>query len=217
MTPKNTIAPEAPINPTKNFGFFVNANGEKYIVHGISPMTIQKIRDDITAKWEQEGKPLPVCPTYEVIIAPGGEEIDRELHEHTDKTLVVEGNQAQTAANQIMWKEYTRKLNEFEGEYSTRLMKKVFLAVDVAPDDIWRGEMEFDGTVLPAKGSAAEKYLYVEQRVIQSVADIAKLMAAVMGLAGIIKPEAVAEAEAAFQRSMESAIAQTGQPESQAG
>jgi hypothetical protein len=67
---------------------------------------------------------------------------------------------------------------------------------------------------LPKKCSAEEKYLFVEQRVIQSFDDIAKLMAAVMGLAGIIKPEAVATAEATFRDSMEKANSQNGKQES---
>lgn len=191
-------------------GSFTNTNGETFQIRGLSPMVIDQIRTDIKADWDRQGKPWPVCPTYTI---PASEANEEEVHDHNATTLLVKDDLAQTKTNEAVWEKYTRQLEEIESENSKRLMKKVFLAVDCHPDDAWRDEMEFGGTTLPAKGSGAEKYLYVSQRVIQSFDDVAKLLTSVLGLAGIIKAEAVEAAEAAFQSLMEQATTQGSESE----
>ena len=200
-------------DPTKNFGSFTNAAGKTFVISGLSPLTPQHIMESVRRKWVKDGKIIPVCPTYEVTTISG----EIEIHEHDAATLIVEGNAEQTKINKETWQEYTRLSAELDGEYNTRLMRVVFLAVEAVPTDDWRNEMEFIGVDLPPKGSAQEKHLYIETEVVRSAQDIAKLMTGVFRLAGIINEAAVAEAEAAFQRMLEKAFVEAGKSPGQEG
>lgn len=188
-----------------SIGIFINANGEQFPVHGLSPLTVEKVREDVEASWKKQGKELPTPPTYTV---PASEAHEAETLPHNPTTLEVPGDPEQTKINQAQWREFSLKQAEFDGECSQRLMKKVLLCVQVKPDAAWRDEMEFSGSELPPAGSAAERYSYVENRVIQSTDDLARLMAQVLGLGGFIKKEAVQDAEATFQRMLQQATAE---------
>jgi hypothetical protein len=192
---------------TKNFGSFTNAAGKTFVISGLSPLIPQHIMESVRQKWVKDGKIIPVCPTYEIITASG----EIEIHEHDTSTLVVEGDEKQTKINKETWQEFSRLSAELDGEYNVRLMRVVFLAVEVVPDDGWRNEMEFVGMDLPPKGSAQEKHLFVETQVIKSALDISRLMTGVFRLAGVINEAAVADAEAAFQRILENAFVEAGQ------
>jgi hypothetical protein len=197
----------APVtDPTKNFGSFTNAAGKTFAISGLSPLTPQHIMESVRQKWIKDGKIIPICPTYEVVTASG----EVEIHEHDATTLIVEGDAEKTKINQEKWQEYSRLSAELDGEYNIRLMRVVFLAVEAVPTDDWRNEMDFVGVDLPPKGSAQEKYLYIETEVVKSAQDIAKLMTGVFRLAGIINEAAVADAEAAFQRMLEGAFVEAG-------
>lgn len=190
----------------KNYGSFTNSAGETFVIHGLSPLLPQKMMDAVKAEWLRDGKQLPIVPTYVVTLAGG----DTEVHEHDASTLVVEGDEKLTKINQDNWREYSRLSTSLEAEYNTRLMKAVLLAVQVTPTQEWRDEMDFMGVGRPTEKSPAEKYAFVETKVIQSALDLSKLMSAVFRLAGIISEEAIAEVDATFQRSMEEAFAEAG-------
>lgn len=192
------------INTNKSSGTFTNANGEVFPIRGLSPLLPQKINSAIEEEWKVKGKPLPVCPTYEVVTIGG----EKEIFLHNEKTLDVKGNPEQTAINKKAWVDYRNGLVEFEGEYSERIMKRVFLAVDVKPTEEWRNEMTFLGISLPIKDSIQEKYMYVETQVVQSATDITRLMTEVMYLAGVINEASKTDAEATFQRMLEVALAE---------
>ena len=191
---------------TKNFGTFVNAAGETYQIRGLSPLLPEKIRKAVLDEFVAGGWSIPEVPTYTVKTVSGEEEI----HQHDETTLVVEGDPDATKKNQADWQEYKRTTAQIDGEYSAKLMRAVFNGVQCTPSDEWRSEMRLLGIVVPAD-PAAEKYLYVETRVVQSPVDISRLMTSVFRLAGIINEEAVAEAEATFQRALEEATVKTNQ------
>lgn len=206
----------ASANPTggnHKVGTFINSAGESYTVRGMSPTTPENIAMAVTEEWKAAGKALPIIPTYEAILATG----EKEIHAHDKTTLVVEGNPEQTAINQANWKAYLDANAEFTGECNARLMKVVFLAVDVHPDDAWREEMEFIGMKLPPKGSAAERYAYVENHVVQNPGDIASLMARVFNVAGMINEAALNAVEATFRSALEEAFAIAGSTVAQTG
>lgn len=193
-------------NPVQTFGTFTNAIGEQYTIHGLSPVTPQRIMESVRAEFLRAGKPVLAVPTYKVQTATGEEEI----HEHDATTLVVPDNPAQTQINQDAWQEYVKSTAALDAEYNVRLMRVVFLAVTAKPTQEWRDEMAFTGVDLPAENSPAERYLYVETRVIQSAKDVASLMTGVFRLAGVISEAAVAEVDATFQRAMEEAVVEAG-------
>jgi len=191
---------------TKNFGTFVNAAGETYQIRGLSPLLPEKICKAVLDEFIAGGGSILEIPTYTVKTVSGEEEI----HQHDETTLVVEGDLDATKKNQADWQEYKRTTAQIDGEYSAKLMRAVFNGVQCTPSDEWRSEMRLLGIVVPAD-PAAEKYLYVETRVVQSPIDISRLMTSVFRLAGIINEEAVAEAEATFQRALEEATVKTNQ------
>ena len=194
------------MNPAQTFGAFKNVNGEQYTIRGLSPIMPQRIMESVRAEFQRLGKPVPAVPTYTVETVSG----EQEIHEHNETTLVVDGNPEQTKENQNVWGEYVRLTAELDAEYNVRLMRAVFMAVEVAPTKEWREEMKFTGMDLPVENSPAEKYMFVEIRVIQSAKDLASLMTAVFRLAGVINEAAVAEVDATFQRSMEAAFTEAG-------
>jgi hypothetical protein len=207
------MAKEKVVVEGKGLGSFTNSNGDVFTIRGLSPMLPDKITGAIKAEWNAAGKALPVCPTYEVVTISG----EKETHFHNETTLVVDGDSELTARNQKEWSDYVRLSNEFEGENSARIMKKVFLSVDTTPTDEWRDEMQFLGIELPLRNTAAEKYLFVETKVVQSASDIAKLMTSVLCLAGVISEASKNEAEATFQRALEDALALASSAETKAG
>jgi hypothetical protein len=209
-----TKAPVSPTDPTQVFTSFTNSAGQTFMIHGLSPMLPEQINETLREEWKATGKALPKAPTYTI---PATEAHDEEIHEHTEKSLVVDGDPEQAAANQAAWKAYTEVNAEFQGEYSTRLMKKVFLAVVTPPTDQWRQEMEFVGVSIPAKGSAAEKYKFVQLEVIQSLEDVAMLQVAVLRLAGIIDEAAVDAAKASFRSFIKTAVTQLPKSETPEG
>jgi len=190
----------------RDYSVFVNSAGETYMIHGLSPMLPEKLLGAVRAEFEQDGRKLPEVPTYEIETAAG----DKETHQHDATTLVVPGNDELTKANQEAWREYVRASSALNEEYNTRLMRAVLMAVDAKPTQAWRDEMKFLGVVSPPENSPAEKYSFVETHVIQSPADLSKLMTSVMRMAGIISEAAVAEVDATFQRILETAFAQAG-------
>jgi Flp pilus assembly pilin Flp len=196
----------SPTDATKAFGIFTNAAGEVYMIHGLSPLLPQKMLDAIKTEWTKAGKALPVIPTYTI---PATDAHEEEIHEHDEKSIL-EGTPELVKENQAAWDAYTRANAELQGEYNARLMKLVFLAVEASPTDQWRDEMEFMGIPVPTNNSAAEKYAFVESRVVQSPSDIAGLMTSVFRLAGIISEAAIAEVEATFRSSLEEAFTQAG-------
>ena len=197
----------APTDPTKVYTTFTNSAGQVFMIHGLSPMLPDKIRETLLDEWEKTGKTLPVLPTYEITTVSG----EKEVHVHDEKSIL-EGTPEQVKAQQEQYGEYSRNKTEFDGEYSTRLMRKVFLAVVTPPTDEWRAEMEFVGVALPAKGSPQERYKFVELEVIQSLDDIADLQLAVLRLAGIIDQKGEAAAKASFRSNIQEAVTQSTAP-----
>jgi hypothetical protein len=187
---------------SQNFGEFINAAGEHFRIRGLSPLLPEKIRAAVVKQF-----PQPPCPTYDVTTAAG----DTETHLHDETTLIVDGDAEQTKQNQAAWKVYATRKAVVDGEYNARLMRAVFNAVMADPTQDWRDEMGAVGIEIPAD-KAAEKYLFVETRVVQSAKDIATLMMCVFRLAGVISEEKAAEAEATFQRSLEAAFASVTPP-----
>jgi len=208
MTNKPNVEPKA-----RNYSVFVNSANESYTLHGLSPLLPEKIQGAIKAEFERAGKTLPVVPTYEVETASG----EKELHQHDATTLIVPGKEAETAENQRVWAEYVQAQAEVTEEYNNRIMKAVFMAVEAKPTQTWREEMKFLGIETPPENSQAEKYAFIETHVIQSPEDLSKLMTSVFRMAGIISEAAVAEADATFQRAVEAAYTEAGQPTGKAG
>jgi hypothetical protein len=192
-----------PTDPTKVYTTFTNSAGQVFMIHGLSPMLPNQITETLQAEWKAAGKALPTLPTYEITTVAG----EKEIHAHDEKSIL-EGTPEQVKLQQEQYSEYSRNNAEFQGEYSTRLMRKVFLAVVTPPTDEWRAEMEFVGVALPAKGSPQERYKFVELEVIQSLEDVAMLQVAVLRLAGIIDQNGVDAAKASFRGIVQAAIAQ---------
>jgi hypothetical protein len=208
----DTSVTPAPTDPTQVFTTFTNSAGQKFMIHGLSPMLPEQITNAIQEEWKASGKSLPAIPTYEVITATG----EKEIHAH-DAVSIHEGPPETVKLQEAQWSEYSRKTAEFQGDYSTRLMKKVFLSVATEPTDKWREEMEFLGIPLPKKGSPAERYKFVENEVIQSLEDVAMLQVAVLRLAGIISPEGVEAAKASFRSFIREATTQATPTENKSG
>jgi hypothetical protein len=202
----------APTDPTRVFTTFTNSAGQKFMIHGLSPMLPNQITETLQAEWKESGRTLPVPPTYEVTTVSG----EKEVHQHDEKSILT-GTPEQVAEQQAQYGEYSRNNAEFQGEYSVRLMRKVFLAVVTPPTDDWRAEMEFVGVRLPPKGSPQERYKFVELEVIQSLDDIGALQVAVFRLAGIIDQKGEEAAKASFRSNIEAAIAQSTLPKAPAG
>lgn len=198
------LVKDSPTDPTQVFTSFTNSAGKTFMIHGLSPMLPEQIQNSIKVEWVKKNKPLLECPTYEVMTASG----EKEVHQHDETTLEVPGDLDATYDNQNKWREYSQNNAEFQGEYSRRLMKKVFLAVVTPPTDEWRDEMEFTGVTLEPEGSAAERYQFTELEVIQSMQDIADLQVAVLRLAGIIDEAAVDAAKASFRSILKAAVAE---------
>jgi hypothetical protein len=201
-----------PTDPTQVFTTFTNSAGQTFKIHGLSPMLPEQITNAIQEEWKKKGKVLPSIPTYEITTVAG----EKEVHAH-DEVSIHEGLPETVKLQQAQWSEYSRNKAEFEGEYSTRLMKKVFLSVVTQPTDEWRAEMEFLGISLPDKGSPAERYKFVETEVIQSMEDIAMLQVSVLRLAGIISQEGVDAAKASFRSFMEKAVIEASPDKSKSG
>lgn len=192
----NEVFPETAVKST---GTFKNSNGEEFLIRGVSPLTMEKIKDAVNAEFN-----VPEIPTYEVETATG----EKETHQHDKTTLTVEGNPEQTLINKTKWAEHEKILAKAEAEFQIRLMRVVLLSVKVSPTQEWRDEMAFLGIKLPVINSPEERYLYIETRVIQSAEDLTKLMTCVFRTAGMISKEAISEVDATFQRSMEEAFAE---------
>ena len=197
----NDVVSSTSTDPTKVFATFINSAGKVYRIHGLSPMLPQQIEDGLKTEWKEMGKFLPVIPTYEVTTASG----EKELHIHDEKSI-----ESAPASEQAAWKVYHEANIEFEGEKSARLMRKVFLCVDVQPTDEWRADMEFVGVKLPPKNSAQERYKYVELEVIQSADDIAMLPVTVLRLAGIINQAGAEAAKQSFRSLLGEAFTEAG-------
>jgi hypothetical protein len=193
-------------DPTKNFGSFTNAAGEVYTIHGLSPLLPAQLMGAAKAEFEKSGEILPEIPTYEVTTIGG----EKEIHQHDSTTLVVEGDEAQTKANQKAWLDYTKAYVKLNNAYNLRVMHAAFLAVEVEPTQAWRDEMKFIGAEIHAEGSVEERYAFVETHVIQCPADLSKLTLMVFRMSGIIPEEATAEVDATFQRAVERAFVEAG-------
>ena len=192
-----------PTDPTQVFTSFTNSAGKTFMIHGLSPMLPEQITNSVKADWVKQNKTLLECPTYEIVTKSG----EREVHQHDDKSILTAIEEDKTK-----WREYSQNSAEFQGEYSRRLMKKVFLAIVTPPTDEWREEMVFTGVSLQPKGSAAERYQFTELEVIQSMDDVADLQVAVLRLAGIIDEAAVDAAKASFRGFIRAAVIEaTGQ------
>jgi hypothetical protein len=175
-----------------------------------------QITDTIKAEWAKAGKPLPEKPTYKAKILEGTPEEYEEVREHDEKSIT-QGTPKEVAVQEYAWRSYLINQAEFQGEYSTRLMKKIFLAVATEPTAAWREEMEFVGIALETKGSAKERYQFAQSEVVQSMDDIADLQVAVMRLAGIIEEAAVDAAKASFRSLIRQAVSEAGGPKTTAG
>lgn len=206
-----------PITPAvQNAGTFTNSAGEVYTIRGLSPMLPQKIMDSVKAEFAKQGKVLPTVPTYTAIILKGTPEESEEVHEHTEKTIL-EGTPEEVAENKIKWAAYQSSLSELTAEYNVRMMRAVFMSVDAKPTQAWREEMKFIGADIPPEGTPEEKYNFIETHVVGAPVDLAKLMAGVFRVAGIISQEAVNEVDATFQRFIQDAYAEAGKPKGKAG
>ena len=193
-----------PTDPIKVYSTFTNSAGQTYRIHGLSPMLPEQIENGLREEWKEKGRALPSVPSYEVVTSSG----EKELHAHDEKSIMTA-----SAIDQALWKGYQEASAEFEGEKSSRLMRKVFLCVDVHPTDEWRADLEYVGVKLPPKGSPAERYKFVELEVIQSAEDIAMLPVAVLRLAGIINQAGEEAAKASFRSLLGQAYSQAGVPE----
>jgi len=195
----------------QNFGAFTNQAGETYRIRGLSPTMPEAIRQTVIEKFKKAGN-FPIIPTYTVETATG----ETEVHPHDETTLVVEGDEVATKENQQVWAEYKAKNSAMEAEYNARLMKAVFLSVQVEPSQDWVEEMAALEIPIP-EDKVQRRYKFVELRVIQSPKDLADLMVAVFRLSGMVKEEQVKQVEATFQRAMEEAFAQAGVAGGKAG
>lgn len=185
---------------TKRFEYFVNARGEQFPVHGVSPLLVERLRSVVMDEWVAQHGLIPERPTYTIETAAG----DKETHLHDEMTLEVPGDPEATDLNKKQWAEYQRVMSEIETLYSVRLMHVVCSAVDVEPGEEWLAETEALGIKLPTDKPALRR-LYVETHVISCADDIAKLLAKVLRLSGIISETEEAAAEATFQGAVEGA------------
>lgn len=187
-------------------GVFTNSSGQTYTVRGLSPMLPERIALAAEKAWLKEHAKLPECPTYQIETLGGqGEPVTQPLSE---KLLVVEGDLVETQKRQDQWREYSLNKAKLDADKSMRMMRAVFMAVDVSRErlDKWRKSMEFIGADLPDVGTPEEAYQYVETEVVQTPADLAGLMVAVFRAAGIINKETAETAEATFRTFVESAV-----------
>lgn len=180
-------------------------------MRGLSPLLPEKLFASVREEWAKKGRSLPTIPTYEVKTVTG----EVEVHEHDATTLFVEGNPEQTKLNQEKWREFSRDNRELQNEYNARLMRAMFLSIIATPTDEWRGEMAFLGVDIPPKGTPAEKYSYIENRVVQNAEDIVRLMTCVFRLTGVASEAAIADVEATFRSAVQGAVLEASQQESE--
>lgn len=192
----------APTDPTKVYTTFTNSAGQTFSIHGLSPVIPHRIMDSVKSDFIKRDGELPSIPTYEVVTVSG----EKEIHEHDEKSLMVEGDPEQTKINQDAWKKYQDLSNEMISDYNSRIMKSVLMTVQAIPTKAWRDEMKFIGIELPAEGSQDEKYLFIETNVIRNHVDLSSLTLLAFQSAGIIKEEMTAEVEATFRDFMEGAF-----------
>jgi hypothetical protein len=202
-----------PAPTVQSIGTFTNSAGEVYTIRGLSPMLPQKILDTVKAEFAAAGKTIPPIPTYTI---PANEIHGEEVHEHNE-TSILEGTPEQVEQSKAAWFAYQSAIDALNNEHTTRMMRAMFMAVDVKPTQSWRDEMKFIGAATPPENSPAEKYAFIETHVVQTPSDLTKLMTSVFRMSGIISEAAVAEVDATFQRFVEDAYSEAGKPTGKAG
>ena len=178
-------------------GLFINTAGEKFEIHGLSPLLFEELQLAANDEWLQTHSTLPVKPKYSIPL-PGGKDV--EIHDHDEKTI-----KDASPEEKMLWEEWKRDNTALETIYNTKLLNAIFMAVKLDPTAVeeWKEEQEVLGVRLPEKG-VQMRLKFCRTRVLRSTRDIPRLMTAVMETSGLLSnPEAAAAAENAFQAELE--------------
>ena len=172
---------------------FTNAAGKTFDLRGLTPGRPAQIRSGLVADWQEQGKMLPVAPTYTIEL-PGGA---TEIHDHNETTI-------RTDEEKEAWSKYQAALAVFNRELNQRILNAVMLSVEIDPEDMarWEEESKFLGVRIPAS-PISKRLAYVESEVIAAITDIARLMSTAFVASELATEEEIAPLEAAFRGQLE--------------
>lgn len=178
-------------------GVFSNSNGESFTFAGIPPKLFSEMRIAQEKRWEKEGKPLPIVPTYETSAD--------ELIEWDKEAVLKDG----TDEDKKAWSEYERNYIKFNEEYNLRRAKIIalYLQDDPMEDVAWTTEMEIAGIEIPEKEHDI-KYLYMNTKILVGIFedvenDFIRLLVFLQALSGAISREVAEAFEATFRSVVE--------------
>ena len=178
-------------------GVFSNSNGESFTFAGIPPKLFSEMRIAQEKRWEKEGKPLPIVPTYETAAD--------EIIEWDKAAVMKDGSEDEKQA----WADYENNWIAFNEEYNLRRAKIIalYLQDDPMKDTAWITEMEIAGIEIPEKEHDI-KYLYMNTKILVGIFedvenDFIRLLVFLQALSGAISREVAEAFEATFRSVVE--------------
>jgi hypothetical protein len=162
-------------------------------------LSLDMLKQGVKRKLVDEGLPL-APPTYTTTTAAG----KTETHDHDETTLIVEGDEAATLANQAAWATYQMALRSVSNAENEAIMRYLLLEGVVCDDPPaeWVKRCTFYNMALP-EDPLERKLTYIEMVVLPTPTDLERAISAVMAISATGNDQAVQSAEASFRRAME--------------
>jgi len=162
---------ESKTNTVENTSFYITEGGMKVYYKPMSFLKRSMIQEGLLKEYHERGEPLDV-PKVEMEVF-GGDMIEQEL---SQETLIVEGNEEETAKRQKLWQDhidatnrYNKELKEAEDEL---LMSAI--EVDLPEDESWIVEQKRLHIQIP-DDLHQRRIHYIQTEVLTSMEDLVEL------------------------------------------
>jgi len=180
---------------------FVSSAGVRCHLRPVSPALLAAATAAVEREYRERGEPIDP-PTYTVMLPSGRS----ETHPHDETTLIVEGDEAATQANQAAYTAHQDAVQRMKRAQSERLLRALLLGgvtVEMPADDTWaRQQHEIYGIDVPTEPTE-RRWHYITTEVLVTPADLQQVVAELMEIstAGMTRPEEVRAAIASFRHS----------------
>jgi len=175
---------------------FWTQDGRKVRIKTVSIFEVQEAELNI----RQDYADKIIVPTYETVTAGG----TKKAHDLTEKNLVVEGDEVETARRQADWLQYQNMVKEMEGEISKTSLSIIMDGIDETPeDDTWIPKRKARHLSVPPEDATQDEIILFWKTAVLLRNNIADILAAqneilVLSTSGIATREEIEAAQATF-------------------
>jgi hypothetical protein len=181
--------------------FYVCEDGRKIPLQAISMLEMTEIERGVEADYRERGEPVDQ-PTYEATTV-GGDVITYPL---TEDSLVVDGNEEETAKRKEAWERYIDTTERMKAEITQITMQMIIedgIVVKEIPEE-WKTKMARRKVRLPSNPEDLRTF-YIMSQYLRTPMDIAGVQLQIIQISssGVLKDTELEAAKDAFFRSLQ--------------